>query len=178
MKRELTPEAYAVIEGRHSDPFHYLGPHFVDDEPVAVEDLAYLLEKEALPVRVLATANTGAEGLAEREGAPPGPAVPVGRPLPSGHGTRAPSRTADRLLARQVRSALRVVSTRPANSGGAVDCQVVGLRILGPQDGKRGLTERVARRAPNRLASPPVCLSRYAGIPTILRPRRQPPTMP
>ena len=23
----LTPEAYAVIEGRHSDPFHYLGPH-------------------------------------------------------------------------------------------------------------------------------------------------------
>jgi 1,4-alpha-glucan branching enzyme len=25
--RSLTPEAYAVIEGRHSDPFHYLGPH-------------------------------------------------------------------------------------------------------------------------------------------------------
>jgi 1,4-alpha-glucan branching enzyme len=23
----LSPEAYAVIEGRHSDPFHYLGPH-------------------------------------------------------------------------------------------------------------------------------------------------------
>ena len=34
MKRALTAEAYAVIEGRHSDPFHYLGPHFVDDEPV------------------------------------------------------------------------------------------------------------------------------------------------
>src|SRR6478609_111728 len=34
MKRDLTPEAYAVIEGRHSDPFHYLGLHFVDDEPV------------------------------------------------------------------------------------------------------------------------------------------------
>jgi 1,4-alpha-glucan branching enzyme len=34
MKRQLTPEAYAVIEGRHSDPFHYLGPHVVDDEPV------------------------------------------------------------------------------------------------------------------------------------------------
>ena len=34
MKRELTPEAYAVIEGRHSDPFHYLGLHFVGDEPV------------------------------------------------------------------------------------------------------------------------------------------------
>jgi 1,4-alpha-glucan branching enzyme len=25
--RSLTPEAYALIEGRHSDPFHYLGPH-------------------------------------------------------------------------------------------------------------------------------------------------------
>src|SRR5262249_23743096 len=23
----LSPEAYAVIEGRHADPFHYLGPH-------------------------------------------------------------------------------------------------------------------------------------------------------
>jgi hypothetical protein len=23
----LAPEAYAVIEGRHSDPFRYLGPH-------------------------------------------------------------------------------------------------------------------------------------------------------
>ena len=27
----LTPEAYAVIEGRHSDPFHYLGPHLTGD---------------------------------------------------------------------------------------------------------------------------------------------------
>jgi 1,4-alpha-glucan branching enzyme len=27
----LTPEAYAVIEGRHSDPFRYLGPHVEDD---------------------------------------------------------------------------------------------------------------------------------------------------
>ena len=30
----LSPEAYAVIEGRHSDPFHYLGPHLVGDVPV------------------------------------------------------------------------------------------------------------------------------------------------
>src|SRR5262245_54814752 len=30
----LSPEAYAVIEGRHSDPFHYLGPHVEDDVPV------------------------------------------------------------------------------------------------------------------------------------------------
>ncbi len=25
--KELSPEAYAIIEGRHSDPFHYLGRH-------------------------------------------------------------------------------------------------------------------------------------------------------
>ena len=30
----LTPEAYAVIEGRHSDPFNYLGPHLAGDIPV------------------------------------------------------------------------------------------------------------------------------------------------
>src|SRR3977135_1746214 len=30
----LTPEAYAVIEGRHSDPFHYLGPHVEGDVPL------------------------------------------------------------------------------------------------------------------------------------------------
>jgi 1,4-alpha-glucan branching enzyme len=30
----LSPEAYAVIEGRHSDPFRYLGPHFEGDVPV------------------------------------------------------------------------------------------------------------------------------------------------
>jgi len=29
----LTPEAYAVIEGRHSDPFRYLGPHLAGDNP-------------------------------------------------------------------------------------------------------------------------------------------------
>ena len=30
----LTPEAYAVIEGRHSDPFRYLGPHLEGDIPI------------------------------------------------------------------------------------------------------------------------------------------------
>jgi 1,4-alpha-glucan branching enzyme len=30
----LSPEAYAVIEGRHSDPFHYLGWHPDGDTPV------------------------------------------------------------------------------------------------------------------------------------------------
>jgi 1,4-alpha-glucan branching enzyme len=30
----LTPEAYAIIEGRHSDPFRYLGPHIEGEVPV------------------------------------------------------------------------------------------------------------------------------------------------
>ena len=30
----LSPEAYAVIEGRHSDPFHYLGLHVEGDVSV------------------------------------------------------------------------------------------------------------------------------------------------
>jgi 1,4-alpha-glucan branching enzyme len=30
----LPQEAYAVIEGRHSDPFHYLGVHVEGDHPV------------------------------------------------------------------------------------------------------------------------------------------------
>ncbi len=30
----LSPEAYAVIEGRHSDPFRYLGPHVEGDVPL------------------------------------------------------------------------------------------------------------------------------------------------
>ena len=30
----LSQEAFAVIEGRHSDPFHYLGVHVEGDEPV------------------------------------------------------------------------------------------------------------------------------------------------
>jgi 1,4-alpha-glucan branching enzyme len=30
----LSAEAWAVIEGRHSDPFHYLGPHIENEKPV------------------------------------------------------------------------------------------------------------------------------------------------
>jgi 1,4-alpha-glucan branching enzyme len=30
----MSPEAYAIVEGRHSDPFHYLGLHMEDDAPV------------------------------------------------------------------------------------------------------------------------------------------------
>jgi 1,4-alpha-glucan branching enzyme len=31
---KLSPEAFAIVEGRHSDPFHYLGPHIEDDRSV------------------------------------------------------------------------------------------------------------------------------------------------
>jgi 1,4-alpha-glucan branching enzyme len=41
----LSPEAYAVIEGRHSDPFHYLGLHFEGDVPVV---RVYLPDAEAV----------------------------------------------------------------------------------------------------------------------------------
>src|SRR5262249_60523769 len=47
----LTPEAYAVIEGRHSDPFHYLGPHVENDSSVVrvflpdAEEVAVIYEE-------------------------------------------------------------------------------------------------------------------------------------
>src|SRR3979411_3461730 len=31
---KLSPEAYAIVEGRHSDPFHYLGLHTEGDKHV------------------------------------------------------------------------------------------------------------------------------------------------
>ncbi|MDB5618306.1 1,4-alpha-glucan branching protein GlgB [Tardiphaga sp.] len=31
---KLPEEAYAIVEGRHSDPFHYLGPHKEDDRMI------------------------------------------------------------------------------------------------------------------------------------------------
>src|SRR6184192_4002520 len=31
---ELSAEAYAIVEGRHSDPFHYLGRHTEGDQTV------------------------------------------------------------------------------------------------------------------------------------------------
>jgi 1,4-alpha-glucan branching enzyme len=47
----LSSEAYAVIEGRHSDPFHYLGMHFEGNVPVVrvflpdAEDVAVVNER-------------------------------------------------------------------------------------------------------------------------------------
>jgi 1,4-alpha-glucan branching enzyme len=31
---DLTAEAYAILEGRHSDPFQYLGPHYENGRTV------------------------------------------------------------------------------------------------------------------------------------------------
>ena len=31
---KLPEEAYAIVEGRHSDPFHYLGPHKEADKTI------------------------------------------------------------------------------------------------------------------------------------------------
>src|SRR5215472_16183079 len=44
----LTPEAYAVIEGRHSDPFRYLGPH-VENGPSVVR--VFLPDAEGVAVQ-------------------------------------------------------------------------------------------------------------------------------
>jgi 1,4-alpha-glucan branching enzyme len=43
----LPAEAYAVIEGRHADPFHYLGPHLEGDKPVV---RVYLPDAERVAV--------------------------------------------------------------------------------------------------------------------------------
>ena len=45
---ELSSEGRAIVEGRHSDPFHYLGRHREDDRQVV---RAYL--PEASEVRVI-----------------------------------------------------------------------------------------------------------------------------
>ena len=46
----LPQEAYAVIEGRHSDPFHYLGFHVEGDAPVV---RAFLPDAEEVVERKL-----------------------------------------------------------------------------------------------------------------------------
>lgn len=45
---KLRDEAYAVIEGRHSDPFHYLGPHAEGEATVVRTYLPGALEVEAI----------------------------------------------------------------------------------------------------------------------------------
>ena len=45
---KLPAEAYAIIEGRHSDPFHYLGLHTEGDKSVVRAFLPEATEVEAI----------------------------------------------------------------------------------------------------------------------------------
>ena len=45
---ELPPEAYAIVEGRHGSPFHYLGPHEEDGRAVVRTFLPDASEVEAV----------------------------------------------------------------------------------------------------------------------------------
>jgi 1,4-alpha-glucan branching enzyme len=45
---ELSPEAYAIVEGRHGNPFHYLGPHEEDGRAVVRTFLPDASEVEAV----------------------------------------------------------------------------------------------------------------------------------
>jgi 1,4-alpha-glucan branching enzyme len=45
---QLTAEAYAIVEGRHSDPFHYLGPHKEDDRTVVRAFLPDAIKVDAI----------------------------------------------------------------------------------------------------------------------------------
>ena len=45
---QLSAEAYAIIEGRHSDPFHYLGPHKEGDNTVVRAFLPEASKVEAI----------------------------------------------------------------------------------------------------------------------------------
>src|SRR5260370_39644460 len=45
---KLSAEAYALVEGRHSDPFHYLGVHTEGDKPVVRAFLPESSKVEAL----------------------------------------------------------------------------------------------------------------------------------
>ena len=52
----LPHEAYAVIEGRHSDPFHYLGWHLQDETPTVRAFLPNASEVAAIDEEGRATA--------------------------------------------------------------------------------------------------------------------------
>jgi 1,4-alpha-glucan branching enzyme len=60
----LTPDAYAIIEGRHSDPFRYLGRHVEDGRNIVrtylpdAQDVAVLLADEA-PIQLDRVHDTG-----------------------------------------------------------------------------------------------------------------------
>jgi 1,4-alpha-glucan branching enzyme len=52
----LPAEAYAIIEGRHSDPFHYLGPHREDDRTIIRAFLPDAVNVDAIDDHGAATA--------------------------------------------------------------------------------------------------------------------------
>ncbi|MDB5656653.1 MAG: 1,4-alpha-glucan branching enzyme, partial [Tardiphaga sp.] len=53
---KLPEEAYAIVEGRHSDPFHYLGPHKVDDKTIVRAFLPEATNVDAIDDHGAATA--------------------------------------------------------------------------------------------------------------------------
>ena len=68
---KLSAEAYAIVEGRHSDPFHYLGVHTEGDKTVVRAFLPEASKVEAIgeqhglkkgkaqaPIRVAITGRT------------------------------------------------------------------------------------------------------------------------
>ncbi len=56
--KELTAEAYAILEGRHSDPFQYLGPHSEDGRTVVRAFLPEAQKVDAIDPHGEATALT------------------------------------------------------------------------------------------------------------------------
>ncbi|MDE1935115.1 GlgB N-terminal domain-containing protein, partial [Bradyrhizobium sp.] len=56
--KELTAEAYAILEGCHSDPFQYLGPHSEDGRTVVRAFLPEAQKVDAIDPHGEATALT------------------------------------------------------------------------------------------------------------------------
>ena len=52
----LPEEAYAIVEGRHSDPFHYLGPHKEADRTIVRAFLPGASNVDAIDAHGAATA--------------------------------------------------------------------------------------------------------------------------
>ena len=59
---KLSAEAYAIVEGRHSDPFHYLGLHKQDDKSIVRAFLPEARLTLAQAERAQRTAQRAARG--------------------------------------------------------------------------------------------------------------------
>ena len=122
----LPPEAYAVIEGRHPDPFHYLGLHAEDDRQVVRVFLP-----DAADVTVRRRARPRQQPAAHPRGRP------VRRPAPR------------RLAALSCARALRRRRGRDRGSL-SVPAGAVGSRSLSARRGHASAALRQARRASAR----------------------------